>query len=126
MSLGVILALALGAVSLLAAAGAVHIATTAARASVPAALKAAVQTCTERIDAVETLVSAQGGKLVQWRTEMEGVFDAVEDALERAETKRKRADASERRAAKRNGDVTQEDPHTMARRLALERGFDVT
>lgn len=69
--------------------------------SAPSALLAEVKDLAEVVRRVESDAERWSGKVTAWRTELEGLAEAVENMLDSVETKRRRIAATESKAAKR-------------------------
>lgn len=72
-------------------------------------------------------IDAQQTKLVAWRTDIEGLLEAVEDTLERVERKRRSASAAASRANRNGGAEAEFDPTNLEhlKAVARQRGHDV-
>ena len=92
-------------------------------ASAPNALLAEVSTLAKQVHALALDSEGRDGRMLAWRAEMEGIFEAVEGALESVEKNRRQAAASASRADRANGAADlSTDPIALAQ-LARERGL---
>ena len=81
------------------------------------------------IQAVHDTQESHLAKLVTWREDMEGIFEAVESTLDRVETKRRSAAASASRTARAtggNGGAPEFDPTTRQHLIARAREMGIT
>ena len=87
----------------------------------PEALRAYVDQLSESVRRVEAIAEAHDGKLVEWRTEMQGLYESVEGMLDSVETKRRRTAA----AASRMNGAQEQQPTSRADwdQVARNRGL---
>jgi len=81
-----------------------------------------------QVQAVHDTQESHLAKLVTWREDMEGIFEAVESTLDRVETKRRSAAASASRIARANGEGAQPefDPSNRQHLIARARAMGIT
>ncbi len=82
-----------------------------------------------QLQAVHDTQESHLAKLVTWREDMEGIFEAVESTLDRVETKRRSAAASASRIARANGqggEKTEFDPTNRQHLIARAREMGIT
>lgn len=79
---------------------------------------------THKLEA-DARLDSQTTKLVSWRTDIEGLLEAVEDTLERVERKRRSASAAASRATRgQAGELDPTNPEHL-KQIARQRGIDV-
>lgn len=92
-------------------------------ASAPNALLSVVTELGVQVRELAANSEGRDGKMLAWRAEMEGIFEAVEGALDSVEKKRRQAAASASRADRANGGVqSPTDPIQLAQ-MARDRGL---
>ena len=92
----------------------------------PAALKRQVNILRAEVQEMQVAVEAIAQRWTAYRAEMENLAEQIEDNLETAERKRKRAAASAAKAKKDDGvPLTPEEYRVSLVRQARQQGFDV-
>jgi hypothetical protein len=119
------LSVLLGVCSVLAVAGAAYM----TAVSLPVQLRKQITILRAEVAEQAVTCEAFGQRWLAFKTEMEGLAEAVEDNLETTERKRKRAAASAARAKRDNGQqdqpMTPEEHRTALQRHARQAGFEV-
>lgn len=92
-------------------------------ASAPNALLSVVTELGVQVRELAANSEGRDGKMLAWRAEMEGIFEAVEGALDSVEKKRRQAAASASRADRANGGVQSPTDHIQLAQMARDRGL---
>jgi hypothetical protein len=99
-------------------------ATREVRASAPKQVMDALKDALDRVQAAEENVGLMRSSLIQWEAQMGGVLEAVEDNLQRIDTKRRRAVAAAQRAEQaQNGGGAPDDSDAALFQRAREQGI---
>lgn len=92
------------------------------RASAPKQVMDALEDLRTRVVAAEENVGLMRASIIQWEAQMGGTLEAVEDSLQRIDTKRRRAQAAAQRAEQAaERDNGGNDPNALSDAELLQR-----
>lgn len=92
--------------------------------SAPKQIMDALQALSARVLAAEENVALAESKAIQWRQQMDGVLEAVEDALDRVDRKRRSAAAAAAKVrAHQDANNASEDPELALVQRARSQGI---
>jgi hypothetical protein len=98
-------------------------ATAYTRQSVPKRIVDGVEDLKRRVLAAEEIVALHETRSIQWRQQMDGILEAVEDALERVERKRRSTAAAASKIKAQNGGEAPQSLEAEIARRAREQGL---
>jgi septal ring factor EnvC (AmiA/AmiB activator) len=88
-------------------------------------LRAFAEATRRDLEDTRARTDSQDAKLIAWRTDIEGLLEAVEDTLDRTERKRRSAAASASRASRQDQEPQGPPTYENLRERARSLGIDV-